>query len=144
MLVSALRLAMRPAASAGTGAAPKVTLADHGTSSTGASCVSFRPSGGQGALELDLPPGGVTVTAAAGPPVQMFLRRFGDGYVPNGAAPAEPDFVSREAFGRGLLRAQVFLAPPSRTSALAIPPDQASRPWSARLAATQPVRVCGR
>ena len=47
--------------------------------------------------------------------------------MPNGVAPAEPDFVSREAFGRGLLRAQVFLAPPGRTSALAIPRDLASR-----------------
>ncbi len=143
VLVSALRLAMRPGAP-GPGPAPKVTLADRGTSSIQGPCVSFRPSGGQGALELDLPPGGVTVTAAAGPPVQLFLRRFGDGYVPNGAAPAEAEFVSREAFGRGLLRAQVFLAPPSRTSVLAIPPDRAPQPWRARLAATQPVRVCGR
>jgi hypothetical protein len=95
-------------------------------------------------VELELPPGGVTVTPARGPDVQLFLKRFGDAYVPDGVAPREEDFATRQAFGRGLLRAHVFLAPPARTSALAIPRDAASKPWRARLAATQPVRVCGR
>jgi hypothetical protein len=95
-------------------------------------------------VELELPRGGVTVTPTAGQNVQLFLKRFGDAYVPDGVAPREGDFARRQAFGRGLLRAHVFLAPPGRTSALAIPPDHASKPWRARLAATQPVRVCGR
>ena len=141
VLVYALRLAARPVPAAGAGAAPRSTLAEGGEARPSGSCVTFRPAGGQGAIELELPPGGMTVTVARGAPAQVYLRRFGDAYVPNGVAPAEPEFVSRQSFGRGLLRGQVLLAPGGRTTGIAIPADCAparGAPGSCRASGSWP------
>ena len=144
VLLYALRLAGRPVPeAAGAGAAPRVTLAEGGEPRPRGACVTFRPAGAQGAIELDLPPGGMTVSVARGEPAQVYLRRFGDAYVPNGVAPAEPEFVKRQAFGRGLLRGEVLLAPGGRTTAFAIPTDRARAPWHARVVSGQRLVACG-
>ena len=88
--MDALRLAAQPVPAAGAGPAPRETLAEGGEARRSGSCVTFHPAGGQGALEVEVPPGGMTVTVARGAPAQVYLRRFGDAYVPDGVAPAEP------------------------------------------------------
>jgi hypothetical protein len=144
VLVSALRLELRPLPGPrGAGPAPSVDKAENGTSRSAEGCVRFTPPNGPGAVELRIPAGGMTLATAPGPPVQLFVRRFGAAYVPDGAAPAEPLFATRQAFGRGLLRSKVLLAPGGRAVVLRIPRDGAPQPWRARLAVSQRVVACG-
>jgi hypothetical protein len=66
-----------------------------------------------------LPPGGFTVTPAAGPPPVLALRRFGDGFV-----------------------ATIPPAPAAVTSVVRIPTDAAPDPWHLGVTASVPVTIC--
>ena len=86
-----------------------------------AGCVVITPStpGGAASVVLRLPPGGVELRAAAGPPVTIALRRYGDGFSP----PLEP--VAGGA-----------------VASVAIPVDSAPQPWRAAIGAGQEVEAC--
>lgn len=143
VLVQALRLRLRSGRLRPTSArAPAVTQVEAGTVRQRKSCIEFRPRARPGSLEVLLPTSGLTVKTAPGSPVLLYLRRFGEGYVAPGKAPAEPLFVGREAFGRGLLRSQPMRLRGGHTGVLQIPADRAAQRWHARIAADQPTVVC--
>jgi hypothetical protein len=142
VLQQALRLRLGPAVPA-SGPAPEAAAPPQGEVATRGSCLRFTPAGGLSAVDLTLPPGGLRV--AAGPePVVIQLRRFGSGFLANGAVPGASTFANaRQAFGRELLSASTFQVQPGRTRTLRIPPDRAPTPWSARLSTAGAVTACG-
>lgn len=100
-------------------APPIAVSANNGSILDSGSCLIARPRNGLvGEFSLRLPPGGVAVESTGGPPIQLALRRFGDGEVP--------------------------LAPVTggSTALLRIPRDGSPQPWLASLAAAQQVKVC--
>jgi hypothetical protein len=144
VMIDALRLGLRPSgAPRESGRAPFEASPQLGSVRTRRGCVVFTPRGRPGALEVQLPRGGVAIHAAPGSPVAISLRRFAGGYVPNGVAPAENLFAGREAFGRALLRSRVMSLAGGRSAVLRIPTDAAVTPWRARIAAVQRTLVCG-
>jgi hypothetical protein len=105
--------------------------------------VRFVPAAGLAALDLTLPPGGITLSAGA-QPVVVQLRRFADGFLANGAVPGATEFATnRQAFDRELLGARTLQLAPGETAALRIPPDSAPTPWRARLSTEGRVTACG-
>src|SRR4029079_13935390 len=75
--------------------------------------------GGGASVVLRLPRGGIELRAAAGPPVTIALRRYGDGFSP----PLEP-------VAGGVV------------ASVAIPVDAAPQPWRAAIGAGQEVEAC--
>lgn len=142
VLQQALRLRLAAPVPAA-GPPPEAAAAPQGEATITGSCLRFEPAGGLSAIDLTLPPGGMRV--AAGPePVVIQLRRFGAGFLANGAVPGATTFAnSRQAFGRELLSASTFQVQPGRTRTLRIPPDSAPTPWSARLSTAGRVTACG-
>jgi hypothetical protein len=142
VLQQALRLRLGDSVAA-SGPAPEPAAAPQGEVATRGSCLRFTPAGGLSAIDLTLPPGGMRV--AAGPePVVIQLRRFGGGFLANGAVPGASTFANaRQAFGRELLSASTFQVQAGRTRTLRIPPDRAPTPWSARLSTAGAVTACG-
>lgn len=121
-LVRLLELHTEPLASppSGTGPGPEIEGAGDGTATSVGECAAFLPSpGATGSVIVRLPPGGMVLTAAPGPPVSIAVRRFGD------------SFVSPLASLAGGASARVT-----------IPADQTSVPWRAQIGAGQKVAVC--
>ncbi|HSR93564.1 MAG TPA: hypothetical protein VLK56_01755, partial [Solirubrobacterales bacterium] len=81
-------------------------------------CIEFRPFATFAQLTLPVPPGGLWVRPGAGPPIQIGLRRFADGFA-----------ATTEAIG-------------GRASELRLPLAAAAREWQAQLLSKQPVLVC--
>lgn len=91
-----------------------------GLASSEAGCRRKAASRPDANLIVRLPPGGVTVRAAPGPPVTLALRRFADGFAIQ---------------LRGLAGGAAARIP--------IPPDQAPQPWQLRITGSQAVSACG-
>lgn len=143
VLQRALGLRLAPATAPGRGPAPQPAGTPAGTLATSAGCVRFVPAAGLAALDLTLPPGGITLSAGA-QPVVVQLRRFADGFLANGAVPGATEFATnRQAFGRELLGARTLQLAPGETAALRIPADGAPTPWQARLSTEGRVTACG-
>jgi hypothetical protein len=81
-------------------------------------CTELVPVTATAQLIVPLPPGGIWIRPAAGPPVAVGLRRFSDSYA-----------IAAEAIG-------------GQPSEVHLPPAAAGRGWEAQLLPKQPVRVC--
>lgn len=81
-------------------------------------CVEFEPLTTSAQLVVPLPPGGIWLEPAAGPPVPIGLRRFADGYP-----------ITAEALA-------------GTASQIALPAAAAARDWQAQLLPAQAVKVC--
>jgi hypothetical protein len=117
-------VALTPGArSSGGGAAPTVEGSAGGSVATAGGCVTFTPASAgsaAAALDLALPAGGLTITAADGAAVKV--RRVADGF------PDTP--VGRVA--------------PGGTGTLTIRSDRASTPWHVRAEPEGRMTACGR
>jgi hypothetical protein len=120
-LLLALGLQFQPGgADATSGAAPTAGPVAGGSVSTSGSCLVLRPAGAGAKLEVTLQPGArYAVSAAAGAPVQLALRRLASTYA---NAPYE-------------------LAG-GATATLAPPRDRLPDPWQLQVTAGQRTRVC--
>jgi hypothetical protein len=97
---------------------PTVDVVTRGTTANRGACLAFQPSSDGGELQLTVPADGLLLTSERGRP-QVSLRRFADQFH------------------------EVGRLPPSGSAILRFSRDRAGRPWHARLAATEPVTVCG-
>lgn len=122
-LVRALPIAVVPAAGR-----PRHLPVAAGASQTGGvlarsrGCLRFTPLVVGAQVTLRLPPGGLWLRPAAGPPVPISVARFADA----------PD-----------LGVGVGPALGGRASQLDLPPSRASRSWRAQLIPDQPLLICG-
>lgn len=114
------RVAGAGAARGSASGAPLIEAAIRGTAQPRGDCVVFASRGAGAALDLSLPRTGLEVLASAGPPVEVFARRF----------------------------AAAFEGPPVATvpggGAVAIrrAPDRSQLPWHIRVSPRQTVRAC--
>ena len=122
LLARALPIALTPASSA-----PVPLPADPTASTAGATlsqrpdgCLSLEPIAPTALLALALPPTGLWVRPALGPPVVITMRRFADSFAATAGS-----------------------APDGTASALTLPRGTVSHGWSVQLASAQPVVVCG-
>jgi hypothetical protein len=121
-LIQLRRVAVTPGDVAPAGAAPNLEVQQGGTAAPSGSCVAFTPAAAGAttpALELELPPTGLRITAA-GAPATVRVRRFGSAF----AAPP----VSRVAAGA--------------TGSLKIAADRSPAPWHVRVEPGGRVRAC--
>jgi hypothetical protein len=115
-----LSVSYAPGSSSPAGPAPAVVFSAAGTVSTVGACVDFNHHGDGGALDLRLPTGGLRIRPAAGPIVQVYVRRFAAGFE---AGP----IASVSASAGVVVRARE---------------DTSAEPWVVRISSQQPVTAC--
>lgn len=108
------------AASPLAGSAPTVERALGGSAFTSGPCVRFRSGGSGAALDLLLPPGGLEINAAVGPPVQIRARRFASDFEGNPVATLSG----------------------GQTTVVRRRPDPSALAWHLRVSPFQSVRAC--
>jgi hypothetical protein len=123
-LAQSLGLTLAPTAATaakGTGTPPQVERATAVQPSTDGSCVDLRPSGAAATADLVLPAGThYRLSAGAGAPVTVQLRRLADSFGPEPALKLDG----------------------GAAATLDLPRDRLGDPWRIRLTLAQPVQVC--
>jgi hypothetical protein len=116
VMLTALGIAPQPGAAAQAGSPPAVDAAVGGAATARGPCIVFQAAPNS-ALDLTVPASGLHVSGRG--PIEIRLRRFGDGWPPDANATIEP-----------------------KAPVLRIPPDRSKRPWHARISASEPVTAC--